>query len=201
MGFCVLLKLVEDHLEDQTGIDSDSDGSSYPMSSSTSQASKTSTFPETHMDVLTAASPSPSPSSSAAGSPAPLALRRTTDQSPSSTSTLTFHNLSEADEAPSPSPPLDSGRAVLQINLPSFNWAALGPDQVMGTIFNDLDTQEILCRIDLGRFDRIFEMAIYTTPPRVKQPYELTNSAQKLLDANRNTCKNYDHEVLEQGST
>jgi hypothetical protein len=44
--------------------------------------------------------------------------------------------------------------------LPTLNWIALKPNQVRGTIFNELDDEKIFKRIDFSDFEERFKIGI-----------------------------------------
>jgi hypothetical protein len=44
--------------------------------------------------------------------------------------------------------------------LPTLNWIALKPNQVRGTIFNELDDEKIFKRIDFTEFEEKFKIGM-----------------------------------------
>ncbi|KAH8318616.1 hypothetical protein KR067_000525, partial [Drosophila pandora] len=44
--------------------------------------------------------------------------------------------------------------------LPTLNWIALKPNQVRGTIFNELDDEKIFKQIDFNEFEERFKIGI-----------------------------------------
>ncbi|MBN3294457.1 FMNL3 protein, partial [Polypterus senegalus] len=44
-----------------------------------------------------------------------------------------------------------------KFRLPVFNWTALKPNQINGTVFNEIDDERILEELDLDRFEELFK--------------------------------------------
>lgn len=44
--------------------------------------------------------------------------------------------------------------------LPTLNWIALKPNQVRGTIFNELDDEKVIKAIDFGDFEEKFKIGM-----------------------------------------
>uniref|UniRef100_A0A4W5QAR7 Formin like 1 n=1 Tax=Hucho hucho TaxID=62062 RepID=A0A4W5QAR7_9TELE len=51
--------------------------------------------------------------------------------------------------------------------MPSFNWQALKPNQVVGTIFNELDDENILGELNMDAFEEQFKTKAQTAPADV----------------------------------
>uniref|UniRef100_A0A8C3CYP3 Formin like 3 n=1 Tax=Cairina moschata TaxID=8855 RepID=A0A8C3CYP3_CAIMO len=70
---------------------------------------------------------------------------------------------------PPPAPPLPAGSCVppaairikkpikTKFRLPVFNWTALKPNQISGTVFSELDDERVLEDLDLERFEELFK--------------------------------------------
>ncbi|TRY54334.1 hypothetical protein DNTS_021310, partial [Danionella cerebrum] len=98
---------------------------------------------------------------------------------------------------PSPSVILSVGLSAIRIKkpiktkfrLPVFNWTALKPNQINGTVFNEIDDERVLEELDLERFEELFKTK--AQGPVVDLPTSKSKVSQKainkvqLLDANR----------------
>uniref|UniRef100_A0A8D0DG81 Formin-like 3 n=1 Tax=Sander lucioperca TaxID=283035 RepID=A0A8D0DG81_SANLU len=76
-----------------------------------------------------------------------------------------------------------------KFRLPVFNWTALKPNQINGTVFNEIDDERVLEELDLERFEELFKtrsqgpvMDLSCTKSKVAQK---TVNKVTLLDANR----------------
>uniref|UniRef100_A0A8C9SXQ1 Formin-like 3 n=1 Tax=Scleropages formosus TaxID=113540 RepID=A0A8C9SXQ1_SCLFO len=68
---------------------------------------------------------------------------------------------------PPPPPPLPSTSGILAIRikkpiktkfrLPVFNWTALKPNQIKGTVFSEIDDERVLKELDLDKFEELFK--------------------------------------------
>nr|XP_020470969.1 formin-like protein 3 [Monopterus albus] len=97
----------------------------------------------------------------------------------------------------SPSVILSLGLSAIRIKkpiktkfrLPVFNWTALKPNQINGTVFNEIDDERVLEELDLERFEELFKTR--AQGPVVDLACTKSKVAQKavnkvtLLDANR----------------
>ncbi|KAA0716076.1 Formin-like protein 2 [Triplophysa tibetana] len=100
----------------------------------------------------------------------------------------------------SPTVIMNSGLAAVKIKkpiktkfrLPVFNWVALKPNQINGTVFNEIDDERILEDLNVDEFEEIFKTkaqgpAIDVTSSKQKTSQKGANKVS-LLDSNR--CKN-----------
>uniref|UniRef100_A0A8C7Y876 Formin-like 3 n=1 Tax=Oryzias sinensis TaxID=183150 RepID=A0A8C7Y876_9TELE len=97
----------------------------------------------------------------------------------------------------SPSVILSVGLSAIRIKkpiktkfrLPIFNWTALKPNQINGTVFNEIDDERVLEELDLEKFEELFKTR--AQGPVVDLSCTKNKVAQKtvnkvtLLDANR----------------
>ncbi|XP_047741533.1 formin-like protein [Hyalella azteca] len=49
-------------------------------------------------------------------------------------------------------------KVATKYKLPTLNWVALKPNQVRGTVFNDLDDEKLFCVIDFAAFEEEFKI-------------------------------------------
>ncbi|XP_077026936.1 formin-like protein 3 isoform X3 [Tamandua tetradactyla] len=76
-----------------------------------------------------------------------------------------------------------------KFRLPVFNWTALKPNQIIGTVFSELDDEKILEDLDLDRFEELFKTK--AQGPALDLICSKNKTAQKaaskvtLLEANR----------------
>ncbi|XP_059397478.1 formin-like protein 3 isoform X2 [Carassius carassius] len=116
---------------------------------------------------------------------------------------------SEAECVPIPPPPppplpgtspsviLSVGLSAIRIKkpiktkfrLPIFNWTALKPNQINGTVFNEIDDERVLEELDLEKFEELFKTkaqgpVVDLLSSKSKVPHKPVNKVQ-LLDANR----------------
>uniref|UniRef100_A0A8C7C7J2 Formin-like 2b n=3 Tax=Oncorhynchus TaxID=8016 RepID=A0A8C7C7J2_ONCKI len=73
--------------------------------------------------------------------------------------------------------------------MPVFNWVALKPSQINGTVFNDIDDERILQELNVEEFEEMFKTkaqgpAVDVTLSRHKAPQKGPNRVS-LLEANR----------------
>ncbi|NWU65494.1 FMNL2 protein, partial [Pterocles burchelli] len=76
-----------------------------------------------------------------------------------------------------------------KFRMPVFNWVALKPNQINGTVFNEIDDERILEDLNVDEFEEIFKTkaqgpAIDLTSSKQKIPQKGSNKVT-LLDANR----------------
>uniref|UniRef100_H3C2D8 Formin-like 3 n=1 Tax=Tetraodon nigroviridis TaxID=99883 RepID=H3C2D8_TETNG len=97
----------------------------------------------------------------------------------------------------SPSVILSVGLSAIRIKkpiktkfrLPVFNWTALKPNQINGTVFNEIDDERVLEELDLEKFEELFKTR--AQGPIVDLSCTKSKVAQKavnkvtILDANR----------------
>ncbi|XP_051735873.1 formin-like protein 3 isoform X5 [Ctenopharyngodon idella] len=97
----------------------------------------------------------------------------------------------------SPSVILSVGLSAIRIKkpiktkfrLPVFNWTALKPNQINGTVFNEIDDERVLEELDLEKFEELFKTK--AQGPVVDLSCSKSKVSQKpiskvqLLDANR----------------
>ncbi|KAL8163607.1 UNVERIFIED_CONTAM: Formin-like protein 3, partial [Gekko kuhli] len=97
----------------------------------------------------------------------------------------------------SPSVVLTMGLSAIRIKkpiktkfrLPVFNWTALKPNQISGTVFSELDDEKILEDLDLDKFEELFKTkaqgpAIDLLCSKNKASHKVVNRVT-LLEANR----------------
>uniref|UniRef100_A0A8C1I2E6 Formin-like 3 n=2 Tax=Cyprinus carpio TaxID=7962 RepID=A0A8C1I2E6_CYPCA len=98
---------------------------------------------------------------------------------------------------PSPSVILSVGLSAIRIKkpiktkfrLPVFNWTALKPNQINGTVFNEIDDERVLEELDLEKFEELFKTKaqgplVDLSCSKSKVSHKVINKVQ-LLDANR----------------
>ncbi|XP_067116311.1 formin-like protein 2 isoform X2 [Osmerus mordax] len=76
-----------------------------------------------------------------------------------------------------------------KFRMPVFNWVALKPSQINGTVFNDIDDERILQELNVEEFEEMFKTkaqgpAVDVTLSRQKAPQK-GPSRVSLLEANR----------------
>lgn len=76
-----------------------------------------------------------------------------------------------------------------KFRMPVFNWVALKPNQINGTVFNEIDDERILEDLNVDEFEEIFKTraqgpAIDVTSSKQKTIQKLPNKIS-LLDSNR----------------
>ncbi|KAF4078649.1 hypothetical protein AMELA_G00201370 [Ameiurus melas] len=97
----------------------------------------------------------------------------------------------------SPSVILSVGLSAIRIKkpiktkfrLPIFNWTALKPNQINGTVFNEIDDERVLEELDLEKFEELFKTkaqgaVVDLSCTKSKTSSKVMNKVQ-LLDANR----------------
>ncbi|KFO60113.1 Formin-like 2, partial [Corvus brachyrhynchos] len=92
-----------------------------------------------------------------------------------------FHALSAAVKIKKP--------IKTKFRMPVFNWVALKPNQINGTVFNEIDDERILEDLNVDEFEEIFKTkaqgpAMDLTSSKQKIPQKGSNKVT-LLDANR----------------
>uniref|UniRef100_A0A673KSN9 Formin-like protein 3 n=1 Tax=Sinocyclocheilus rhinocerous TaxID=307959 RepID=A0A673KSN9_9TELE len=98
---------------------------------------------------------------------------------------------------PSPSVILSVGLSAIRIKkpiktkfrLPVFNWTALKPNQINGTVFNEIDDERVLEELNLEKFEELFKTKaqgpmVDLSCSKSKVSHKVVNKVQ-LLDANR----------------
>ncbi|KAG7275713.1 hypothetical protein CRUP_011340, partial [Coryphaenoides rupestris] len=89
-----------------------------------------------------------------------------------------------------PSPPVKIKKPIkTKFRMPVFNWVALKPNQINGTVFNEIDDERILEDLNVDQFEEMFKTKAQG------QALDVTSSRQKisqkgpskvsLLDSNR----------------
>lgn len=73
--------------------------------------------------------------------------------------------------------------------MPVFNWTALKPNQINGTVFNEIDDDRVLEELDLEKFEELFKTkaqgpVVDLSCSKSKVSQKVINKVQ-LLDANR----------------
>uniref|UniRef100_A0A671RD25 Formin-like protein 3 n=1 Tax=Sinocyclocheilus anshuiensis TaxID=1608454 RepID=A0A671RD25_9TELE len=76
-----------------------------------------------------------------------------------------------------------------KFRLPVFNWTALKPNQINGTVFNEIDDERVLEELDLEKFEELFKTkaqgpVVDLSCSKSKVSHKVVNKVQ-LLDANR----------------
>uniref|UniRef100_A0A672KFJ4 Formin-like protein 3 n=1 Tax=Sinocyclocheilus grahami TaxID=75366 RepID=A0A672KFJ4_SINGR len=76
-----------------------------------------------------------------------------------------------------------------KFRLPVFNWTALKPNQINGTVFNEIDDERVLEELDLEKFEELFKTkaqgpVVNLSCSKSKVSHKVVNKVQ-LLDANR----------------
>ncbi|TNN82485.1 Formin-like protein 3 [Liparis tanakae] len=76
-----------------------------------------------------------------------------------------------------------------KFRLPVFNWTALKPNQINGTVFNEIDDERVLEELDLERFEELFKTRaqgpiVDITCTKSKVDKKAVNKVN-LLDSNR----------------
>uniref|UniRef100_A0A674BI50 Formin-like 3 n=1 Tax=Salmo trutta TaxID=8032 RepID=A0A674BI50_SALTR len=107
-------------------------------------------------------------------------------------------SLPRASEAPPPPPPppLPSVLAIrikkpikTKFRLPIFNWTALKPNQINGTVFSEIDDERVLEELDVEKFEELFKTkaqgpVVDLSGPKTKVSHKAINKVS-LLDTNR----------------
>ncbi|NWS12997.1 FMNL3 protein, partial [Pachyramphus minor] len=95
-----------------------------------------------------------------------------------------------AEPAPSPLAAIRIKKPIkTKFRLPVFNWTALKPNQISGTVFSELDDERVLEDLDLERFEELFKTK--AQGPALDLVCAKSKAAQKvatkvtLLEANR----------------
>ncbi|KAJ8265673.1 hypothetical protein COCON_G00147720 [Conger conger] len=76
-----------------------------------------------------------------------------------------------------------------KFRLPVFNWTALKPNQINGTVFNEIDDERVLEELDMDKFEELFKTRaqgamIDLSCPKNKVSQKVVNKVT-LLDSNR----------------
>uniref|UniRef100_A0A673KU10 Formin-like protein 3 n=1 Tax=Sinocyclocheilus rhinocerous TaxID=307959 RepID=A0A673KU10_9TELE len=76
-----------------------------------------------------------------------------------------------------------------KFRLPVFNWTALKPNQINGTVFNEIDDERVLEELNLEKFEELFKTKaqgpmVDLSCSKSKVSHKVVNKVQ-LLDANR----------------
>ncbi|XP_067302215.1 formin-like protein 3 isoform X3 [Pseudorasbora parva] len=76
-----------------------------------------------------------------------------------------------------------------KFRLPVFNWTALKPNQINGTVFNEIDDERVLEQLDLEKFEELFKTkaqgpVVDLSCSKSKVSQKAVNKVQ-LLDSNR----------------
>uniref|UniRef100_A0A6Q2ZH98 Formin-like 3 n=1 Tax=Esox lucius TaxID=8010 RepID=A0A6Q2ZH98_ESOLU len=76
-----------------------------------------------------------------------------------------------------------------KFRLPIFNWTALKPNQINGTVFSEIDDERVLEELDVERFEELFKTkaqgpVVDLSGPKTKVSQKAANKVS-LLDANR----------------
>uniref|UniRef100_A0A9J8CZD0 Formin-like 2b n=2 Tax=Cyprinus carpio TaxID=7962 RepID=A0A9J8CZD0_CYPCA len=147
-------------------------------------------------------SPLPSP-------PQPMALSPSYSSS-STSQTGTLRAMATPPPPPPPPPPIASSSVVVLVvtglfsflaavkikkpiktkfRMPVFNWVALKPNQINGTVFNEIDDEKILEDLNVDEFEEMFKTkaqgpAVDMTMQKQKAPPKGPNKVS-LLEANR----------------
>ncbi|XP_049924343.1 formin-like protein 1 [Epinephelus moara] len=76
-----------------------------------------------------------------------------------------------------------------KFRMPLLNWQALKPNQVTGTVFNELDDEQILGELNMDIFEEQFKTRAQTSPTDLsnikKKVVQKAPSKTSLIDANR----------------
>uniref|UniRef100_A0A8C3FZV3 Formin like 1 n=1 Tax=Cyclopterus lumpus TaxID=8103 RepID=A0A8C3FZV3_CYCLU len=93
---------------------------------------------------------------------------------------------------PPPLPPLGAVRSKKPIQtkfrMPLLNWQALKPNQVTGTVFNDLDDEKVLAELNMDMFGEQFKTRAQGNPTdlsNIKKVVQKAPSKMSLMDANK----------------
>uniref|UniRef100_A0A8C8IYP4 Formin-like protein 3 n=1 Tax=Oncorhynchus tshawytscha TaxID=74940 RepID=A0A8C8IYP4_ONCTS len=76
-----------------------------------------------------------------------------------------------------------------KFRLPIFNWTALKPNQINGTVFSEIDDERVLEELDVEKFEELFKTKaqgplVDLSGPKTKVSQKAANKVS-LLDANR----------------
>uniref|UniRef100_A0A7N6AGU8 Formin-like 1a n=1 Tax=Anabas testudineus TaxID=64144 RepID=A0A7N6AGU8_ANATE len=92
---------------------------------------------------------------------------------------------------PPPPPPGLKGKKPIQtkFRMPLLNWQALKPNQITGTIFNELDDEQILGELNMENFEEQFKTRAQGNPTDLsnikKKAVQKAPSKTSLIDANK----------------
>uniref|UniRef100_A0A674BIN5 Formin-like 3 n=1 Tax=Salmo trutta TaxID=8032 RepID=A0A674BIN5_SALTR len=76
-----------------------------------------------------------------------------------------------------------------KFRLPIFNWTALKPNQINGTVFSEIDDERVLEELDVEKFEELFKTkaqgpVVDLSGPKTKVSHKAINKVS-LLDTNR----------------
>uniref|UniRef100_A0A8C2ZA53 Formin like 1 n=1 Tax=Cyclopterus lumpus TaxID=8103 RepID=A0A8C2ZA53_CYCLU len=91
---------------------------------------------------------------------------------------------------PPPPPPAVRSKKPIQtkFRMPLLNWQALKPNQVTGTVFNDLDDEKVLAELNMDMFGEQFKTRAQGNPTdlsNIKKVVQKAPSKMSLMDANK----------------
>ncbi|KAK3571156.1 hypothetical protein QTP86_003669 [Hemibagrus guttatus] len=98
---------------------------------------------------------------------------------------------------PPPAPPLNSLRTGMRdkkpiqtkYRMPLFNWETLKDEQVTGTVFTELDDENVLAELDMDTFEELFKTKAQSPPTNVStlkmKVAQKSSSKISLLEPNR----------------
>ncbi|KAG7243532.1 hypothetical protein INR49_011088 [Caranx melampygus] len=92
---------------------------------------------------------------------------------------------------PRPLPELQMSKKAIQtkFRMPLLNWQALKPNQVSGTVFNELDDEQVLGELNMDLFEEQFKTRAQGTPTDLsnikKKVVQKTPSKISLIDPNK----------------
>ncbi|CDW55856.1 formin protein CG32138 like [Trichuris trichiura] len=91
---------------------------------------------------------------------------------------LPGRSISKPSDVPAPPPLIPSiaikKRVETKYKLPLLNWSALRPNQVKGTVFNDLDDDQLLKEIDFDDFEELFKIG-----PNIANDHDTTDAGRE----------------------
>uniref|UniRef100_A0A7N6AMW9 Formin-like 1a n=1 Tax=Anabas testudineus TaxID=64144 RepID=A0A7N6AMW9_ANATE len=92
--------------------------------------------------------------------------------------------------APPPPPGLKGKKPIqTKFRMPLLNWQALKPNQITGTIFNELDDEQILGELNMENFEEQFKTRAQGNPTDLsnikKKAVQKAPSKTSLIDANK----------------
>uniref|UniRef100_A0A8C2Z9N8 Formin like 1 n=1 Tax=Cyclopterus lumpus TaxID=8103 RepID=A0A8C2Z9N8_CYCLU len=91
--------------------------------------------------------------------------------------------------APNPQSAVRSKKPIqTKFRMPLLNWQALKPNQVTGTVFNDLDDEKVLAELNMDMFGEQFKTRAQGNPTdlsNIKKVVQKAPSKMSLMDANK----------------
>uniref|UniRef100_A0A8C3FZS1 Formin like 1 n=1 Tax=Cyclopterus lumpus TaxID=8103 RepID=A0A8C3FZS1_CYCLU len=92
--------------------------------------------------------------------------------------------------APNPQSGNEKSKKPIQtkFRMPLLNWQALKPNQVTGTVFNDLDDEKVLAELNMDMFGEQFKTRAQGNPTdlsNIKKVVQKAPSKMSLMDANK----------------